>query len=402
MSGPTVTQIVERGLCTGCGLCAAVVAQGKIRIAFSSEGYLRPRVATPLDAREVDRVRTVCPGLSLAHAPTSAPSHPIWGPLQAVRSGYSTDPEIRRQGSSGGVVSAIALYLLETKRVDFIAQISADANDPIGNALQLSRTKAEVIRAAGSRYAPSSPLADLERLLATGQRFALVGKPCDVAAIRKLASIDPRISQQIPYLLSFMCAGIPSRHGTQEVLDKMGVRSTLKSFRYRGDGWPGKARAVTTDGSTHEMDYSTSWGTILNRHLQFRCKICPDGTGEFADIVCADAWYGKDGYPDFEEREGRSLILTRTSAGEAIIREALSTGSICADDLPVEEIAKMQPYQLKRKQMVLSRLVGTFFRHGHAPRFHRLGLVRAAMQASVVDFARSLVGTFRRARKERQ
>src|SRR3712207_7050821 len=38
-----------------------------------------------------------------------------------------------------------------------------------------------------------------------------------------------------------------------------------------------------------------------------RCKICPDGTGEFADIVCADAWYGKDGYPDFAEREGRSL-----------------------------------------------------------------------------------------------
>jgi len=150
------------------------------------------------------------------------------------------------------------------------------------------------------------------------------------------------------------------------------------------------------------MDYATSWGTILNKHLQFRCKICPDGTGEFADIVCADAWYGKDGYPDFEEREGRSLILTRTRVGEELLIEAIAAGAVVADYLPVEEIAKMQPYQLTRKKMVLSRLVGTFLRLGHVPRFRRLGLTRAAMQTSPVEFARSLVGTFRRVRKEQQ
>jgi coenzyme F420 hydrogenase subunit beta len=45
-----------------------------------------------------------------------------------------------------------------------------------------------------------------------------------------------------------------------------------------------------------------AWGEELSNHLQFRCKICPGGTGEFADVVCAGAWYGKDGYPDFTER----------------------------------------------------------------------------------------------------
>jgi coenzyme F420 hydrogenase subunit beta len=37
------------------------------------------------------------------------------------------------------------------------------------------------------------------------------------------------------------------------------------------------------------MSYADSWGGILSRHVQFRCKICPDGTGGFADVVCADA-----------------------------------------------------------------------------------------------------------------
>lgn len=51
------------------------------------------------------------------------------------------------------------------------------------------------------------------------------------------------------------------------------------------------------------MSYNESWGNILGKYLQKRCKICPDGIGEFADIVCADAWHGdKSGYPNFEEK----------------------------------------------------------------------------------------------------
>ena len=50
------------------------------------------------------------------------------------------------------------------------------------------------------------------------------------------------------------------------------------------------------------MSYAQSWGEILTKHVQFRCKVCPDGSGGFADVACADAWYGDErGYPSFEE-----------------------------------------------------------------------------------------------------
>lgn len=394
--------IVRSGFCLGCGACAGLIGPSKVQMHLSQRGHLRPVSSRELDSRDVELVQAVCPGIHLEHGPHADPSHPIWGPIKRVRTGQAADAQIRREGSSGGVVSALAVFLLESRQVDFVAQIAVSAGDPLANEVQMSRSRADVLRAAGSRYAPAAPLARLEEYLSTGQRFALIGKPCDVAAVRNLAKVDTRISRQVPFLISFMCAGVPSIKGTHAVLDKLGVQvDRVQSFRYRGDGWPGMARAVSQDGVVGEMDYASSWGTILNRHLQFRCKICPDGTGEFADVVCADAWYGKDGYPDFEERDGRSLLISRTTAGESLVQAAVQAGVIQVSDLAVTEIDRMQPYQKNRKQVVLGRLLATRLRLGWMPRYRRLGLIRASLTARPIDWLRNALGTYRRARGEK-
>lgn len=397
-----VQQVVANGLCAGCGLCANIGGGGTASMQLGKAGFFRPLVASQWQAAQEATFRSVCPGLLVQHpTSTAVASHPIWGPLVEVRAGHALDAEVRHQGSSGGGISALAIWLLESQQVDFVAQIAVSATDPLRNELQLSRSRADVLRAAGSRYAPSAPLEHLHSLLNLGQRFAFVGKPCDVAALRNYALHDPRVNQRLVCALSFMCAGVPSLHGTHELLAKLGTSANqLKSFRYRGDGWPGKARAVTHDGQVLETDYNNSWGTVLNKHLQFRCKICPDGTGEFADIVCADAWYGKDGYPDFTERDGRSLILSRSAAGEALLRGAMQAGAIAAEPLPVAEIARMQPYQVNRKQMVLARLLGTRLALGTAPRYKRLGLWRAALSAPKLEWLRNAWGTYKRAKGE--
>ncbi|MCZ4313849.1 Coenzyme F420 hydrogenase/dehydrogenase, beta subunit C-terminal domain [Comamonadaceae bacterium G21597-S1] len=313
------------------------------------------------------------------------------------------DTAIRKQASSGGAISALACYLLDSGKVDFIAQIAVDGKDPLANTLQISRSHEDVIRAAGSRYAPSAPLQSLHELLSTGEKFAFVGKPCDVAALRQYARINPAVDTAVKYMLSFMCAGVPSSHGTREVIRKLGAEpKRLVSFRYRGDGWPGMARAVQDDGQSFEMDYNTSWGTILNKHLQFRCKICPDGTGEFADITCADAWYGQDGYPDFAERDGRSLVLARTKAGSELLKTAAHNRAILVEPLETAQIEKMQPYQADRKRVVLGRVIATRLARGIAPRYRRLRLLKASLGTSPVHWLRNCWGTLRRAVVEAQ
>lgn len=396
----SVEQIVRNGLCTGCGLCAGI-APDNIQMRMTDAGYLRPQVSGQIPPEANKDIEAACPGMVVAHQPSKTPYHPIWGPIEACRTGYSTDGDVRRQGSSGGGISALLIHLLETKQIDFAAHIAVSNEDPLRNELQLSATREDVIRGAGSRYAPAAPLARLGELIQSGKRYAFVGKPCDVAALRQYLRRHPALQERIPYLLSFMCAGTPSLKGTHQVIRKLGFQpQEVVKFRYRGDGWPGMAKAETEDGRSAEMDYSSSWGTVLNQHLQFRCKICPDGTGEFADVVCADAWYGKDGYPDFAERDGRSLILSRTPKGEALVQEAAKAKAIDMSELPVDDLAKMQPYQLNRKTMVLGRAIATRLRLGQAPKYTHLGLVKASIQAKPIEWLRNAAGTYRRAKGE--
>ena len=114
------------------------------------------------------------------------------------------------------------------------------------------------------------------------------------------------------------------------------------AFRYRGNGWPGQATATLRDGNTRSMSYHDSWGKILSHHVQHRCKVCADGTGTAADLVCADAWVSDErGYPVFEERDGVSLIVTRNAKGEAtamvlgkdgkVAQKILTTGGTYGD-----------------------------------------------------------------------
>lgn len=394
-----LSDIVTNGQCLGCGACVAALNRPGFEMAIDADGYMRPSTIE-LDKAEEFTLASVCAGHSLSHDEIGPDYNELWGPVRRVATGFACDPEVRFKGSSGGVLSALAIHLIETREVGFVLATSADPSDPIGNITLPRDTKSDIVSAAGSRYAPSSPLAELEKHLVAGIPFAFIGKPCDVAALRKMAKLDERIDALIPYKLAFFCAGVPSRHGSEAVLDKLGVaQADVARFQYRGDGWPGLARARRHDGSEESMTYEASWGSILNKHLQFRCKICPDGTGEFADVSCADAWYGKDGYPDFEEREGRSLIVARTDAGLRLLAAAEARNAVKSDPLAIEEIARMQPYQVTRKRNVLARTVAVWGARGGGPRFRNLGLMSLSLKTSPAELLRNFWGTFRRSRR---
>jgi len=372
-----------------------------MEMSLSENGYFRPQAKQALNAAEEDVLAAVCSGREIVQGRSRDVEYDdLWGPLVTVETGFATDTEARYRGSSGGVLTGLLIHLLDTRVVDFVLQTSADPEDPVGNHTRVSRTRGEILAAAGSRYAPSSPLADLELYLAEERPFVFVGKPCDVATLRRMALRDARIDRLIPIKLAFFCAGVPSRKGAVAVLEALGVpEAEVVEFAYRGRGWPGLTRAVMRDGGERQMDYNSSWGGILNRHLQYRCKICPDGTGEFADIVCADAWYGKDGYPDFTERDGRSLIVARTKAGRELLDNAVSVGAIMSEPLDSHEIRRMQPYQVDRKRGMLARLAALHLKPSRPrPNYQGLSLMTLASKSSPKFLLRTMLGAYRRLR----
>ncbi len=393
----SIDKVLKADTCSGCGACASL-APAAIQMQMTDAGYLRPKQVSDVSVETDNSIAAVCPGLVLDQTNTEGTDHVLWGPIVESRVGFSTDKTLRHHASSGGGLSALLVHLLETKQVDRVLHVHESSKSPMDNEMRVSTTAAAIFDGAGSRYAPSAPLEHLWQHFDSPGKIALVGKPCDIAAARAMARLDPRIDKKIPFMLSFFCAGIPSRKGTKQVLDKLGVpEEHVASFRYRGDGWPGFATAIARDGTSKRMSYADSWGNILSKHVQFRCKICPDGTGAHADVVCADAWESDEkGYPKFGELDGQSMIISRTAKGEALVREAMQARVIDAQPLAVAQIDQMQPGQYRRKRLVLSRILAMRLAFAGPPEFKGYNLLKAARIAPVVENAKSFLGMLRR------
>jgi len=355
--------IVEQGLCIGCGLCQAV-APGVIDVGKTSSGYEEPVVVGELDHATVDTVYDICPGTRIEGLPDRLVDpdtviDPVWGPVHRIVRSWAGDPEVRHIGSTGGVLTALGQYLLASRRVDFILHVKASIAEPTFGEPTISFTEADVLEAAGSRYGPTAPLRNVTDALDLGRPFAFIAKPCDLAALRNYARHDTRVDEFVKYWLTPVCGGFGEPAFTQRFIADMGIeRSELVDFRYRGHGCPGPTRAETADGTAVEAHYLDYWGDDESQWgLPWRCKVCPDGIGEAADIAASDTWPG--GSPTREESEtdpGVNAVIARTAAGAELLAAAEAEGAVVIErDITVDDMSHYQPHQVTKKQAVGAR-----------------------------------------------
>lgn len=397
MSASVIAEVLNAGLCAGCGACQ-VLAPECIEIAYSADGYLRPRLKADPDPLQEEGIRAVCPGIGQQVIPDGRPDDPMWGPYLGVSVGHAADPDLRHRASSGGALSALLGHLLANKDVDGIVQTAPDETVPYLNRATVSSSPEAVLQASGSRYAPSSPLAALSQYLGRGKRYAIVAKPCDIAALRRLAALDPEIAATFPYMFAFFCAGVPSRRGAEEILAALGAApAQVEAFQYRGNGWPGRATARLRDGSELSMSYEQAWGAILTRHVQTRCKLCADGAGMAADVACADAWHqDSGGHPSFAEAEGRSLIIARTARGSALLVAARESGFLQDKPFDIRGIDAIQPGQTGRRRALAARLLAFRVLGRRVPIYSGMHVTLMARRNGLPANLRAFLGTLRR------
>ena len=193
--------IPEQGLCAGCGICQAVLGTDKIQVVKSSNGYERPVIVGKLSDDDVEKIFDICPGTRIEGLPeceidADTKMDNVWGPWRRMVRAWAGDPEIRFEGSTGGVLTALAQFLLAEKRVDFILHVKASETEPTFGERHLSFTQADVLDAAGSRYGPAAGLIDVDEILSRNQSFAFIGKPCDIAGLRNYARHDERVDSR--------------------------------------------------------------------------------------------------------------------------------------------------------------------------------------------------------------
>lgn len=405
LTGPmSLEEIVENGLCIGCGLCQSIAGTDTVELVMTEQGRERPRAKRPLTGSLLNMINAVCPGTRIVGpdpaqaAATGAEMDPVWGPAFAdtFAIAHASAPSVRYRAAAGGVLTALGQYLLTSGAVAFILHATARADAPMRSTAQISETPEQVLQATASRYGPVAVLAALDQALARNQAFAIIAKPCDIGAVRQYMQHNPRARELIKYCLTLVCGGASDLSKSSDLLKQHGIQEAeLNLFRYRGYGNPGPTRVETKTGRVLELSYFDMWADESAWRIQPRCKICPDAIGEVADIVSADCWPG--GAPSGED-EGFNAVFARSAKGNVLLQAAFEAGVIRQSArIGFRDMDDYQPHQVRKKRAVWARLEGIQQAGMRTPAVEHLRIAELAQQNNVEVNQHEHEGAYQRA-----
>jgi len=393
-----VDQVVKWRLCLGCGACVPACPENNIRLVDVLDQGIRPRVDLT-KCRSCGECIKVCPGIEISHQPFDNKVIPelvgSWGPVLEIWEGYATDSKIRFEGSSGGAATALALFCIEKENLAGVLHIGAKPEAPLRNVPVFSKSRAELLMYTGSRYSPAAPCERLNWIQESTAPCVLIGKPCDIVALRKSEAVNAKLNNKVGLAISIFCAGTPATQATHNLLKALGVKpEEVEELRYRGCGWPGAAtvKIKGDGGQIRRMTYEQAWGDILSKHTQFRCRLCPDSTGELADISCGDPWHRK---PESGE-PGMSLVLVRTERGREILHKAMKEGYLRLERVEPDTLPCSQNALLVRRRHLWGRLLAMRLFLIPVPKYKGFHLFSNWWGLPAREKTRSIAGTLKR------
>lgn len=399
---PTIQSVVDQHLCSGCGACS-YAHPNSIRMTDTLTHGRRPSAVGSQDLSGCD-ARPICPSVQAAHFESKPTSTDNWGEVLEVWEGYATDEEIRYRGSSGGAVTALALFGLQTQHLSGVLHVKADEKSPLLNETVLSKSRDELVAGAGSRYSPASPCEKLAEIENAAGPCMFIGKPCDVAGAVTASRLSQKLNENLAVTVAVFCAGTPSMSGTVALANSLGVAdpSQITKVKFRGEGWPGlmTIEYQTEEGERKEasIPYAEGWGQILQKHRQWRCNMCADHTGESADISVGDPWYR----PVDKGDPGRSLIVVRTERGKKYVREAIDAGYLEAGKCSPHVVDLAQKHLLKAQASIWGRNVASKMMGVAPPPMQRMRRWRVWMkELSLKEKLQSVFGAAKRISRKR-
>ena len=394
----SLPDVVDWGMCVGCGACYSACDKDAVALVNIEAVGIRPKFDEPA-CKSCSTCLSICPGysvdgnLEIGHLPKVTHADHEFGPALEIWEGYAADPEIRYRGSSGGLLTALSLYCLEHEGMAFVLHAGMDETRPWLNRTVQSRSRGDLLSRAGSRYAPASPCDRLREIEESERPCVFIGKPCDAAAVSKLRRESPALDRNLGLVLTFFCAGTPSTQGTLHLLKSLDISpDDLDTVNYRGEGWPGRFRALRKSRKqAGSFAYMDSWGR-LTKYRPFRCHICPDGLGCVADLACGDAW------EQFEENgdPGRSIVLVRTERGRELLHRAIAAGYVELKLLTSAAVLAAQKNLLGRRREIFGRLLAMRLLLIPIPQFSGFSLLPSWMEQPISVQVRSFLGTLRR------
>ncbi len=285
------------------------------------------------------------------------------GPVSKGYLCYAANESIRRKAASGGAVSAILIHLLEQGVIDgaLVSRVAV-CDGRIGAESFVARTREEILSAQSSIYMEFPMDAAVRRLAREPGRLAVVGLPCQVENIRRRESRDPALAERIQVHIGLACGRSSSKELLDRVMARQGVlEADVVDMRFRQGHWRGQMLFDLRSGERVAFPFQR-FSIYRNLHFccETRCLHCEDPLGEWADIVCGDAWL----WELKREPIKHSLIVARTAEAAAWVDGTVDRGHLVAEPALPDVIFRAQRRNLipakrgKAAKARLSRLFG--------------------------------------------
>ena len=105
-----LNDIVDNGLCIGCGLCQSIAGKENIEISMTPKGRLEPKEIGEISPEVFKKILNVCPGTIVEGLPkeevaTKTEHNLVWGYYLSLCYSWSTDKKIRFESSTGGLLN---------------------------------------------------------------------------------------------------------------------------------------------------------------------------------------------------------------------------------------------------------------------------------------------------------
>jgi len=382
-----LARIVDGGLCHRCGSCIGICPTGVLGL--SDTAY--PKVQNLSACTDCDLCVKVCPGdefhFQEAHKNvfgTEGDPKATHGHFIDATVSYGTDPVIRDGSTSGGLVTAILVALLEKGAIDGAVVIVSDESKLWRGKPVIARTKADLLAAMKSKYAISPTNALFSEIKAMPGKYALVGLPCQIHGFVKAAELDARLKERVVLTIGLFCHAAVEHEAYEVIWRSLGTdTSTAVKYISRIGKHPGTPHLLHKNGDMTPVYFSKVKGyrpssiemiNILYRlYTPARCLTCFDASAEFADIAIGDPWMAPP-EDNVDWKDGWSFSLIRTERAKKIIAELEEMQTIRSVHLTRNEALACNTMMSHEKRWRAFRVIETHRRQGKSIPEYRMEL----------------------------
>lgn len=354
-----IDSVVSNDLCTQCGACVAMCPHDNITIERDEHWRFFPQVTAEEPC--IKHCKSLCVEIcSGVHEDSSLwKKQPIvekdydeWcaGPVLKTYIGYSNEEAIRSRGTSGGLITGLLVYMLESGKIDGALLVGPNKSHPLQHDIMIARTRQEIEDAWGSKYYPMPIGQKFDELINKKEKYAVVLLGCHMRALRLMERRIPLLRTSVVLRIGIICGYCSGFKATVDQAQEWGVKDLHQITRidYRDGKWPGNVRIQTP-----ELDEQTVIYNFLSR-LPFttnhRCMICSDLMNETADITLGDAWLKE---LTTRKDEGWSVIAVRNPAAIPLIEEAQRDGAVYLEEADTETFVRSQEKPMRYKKHAL-------------------------------------------------